>query len=283
MADWDAKKDFMKALFSSLRFDEIKRAEGILNKAKKRRIRSYNSSKENKVQPESGHCSKSTEMCVKGSGPSVGITLKEVVAIDVEMLVLLNATGFEKNAACFVSIYGQNRVIFESKIKHMPETIECMVPQKTRFHYKDFNDAESLENVSERVDELLKNKKVVGLSLSNDLAKLGLEFGDYDSFDLHKHFFWEKEVNFRIITEKIGLRTLAHFYFNVDIHENMHDCNIDAEYTYKLYYKYLENVNNNITGPFNHIEKYPKIKETFDHSLCRKYCPPYHNNKLKVK
>jgi hypothetical protein len=158
-----------------------------------------------------------------------------IIAVDCEMIpikvgVKANGKVRCKQEAATVSIVDfDGKVTKKIQIKHDVTKIHLTneVKRITGFKQETFENGENIEDVRKTLHELFQNKLLILIGAGSDFEALGMRIGMYKVFDLHEYY--EKD------TGKIGLRSLVSHYYKVDIQKGIHDPDIDAIYTMKIF------------------------------------------------
>jgi len=95
-----------------------------------------------------------------------------------------------------------------------------------------------LKTVQEDLQELFKNKLIVGINLQNDFASLELPIADFSVFDLQWHYYREYSTpKGKLKQEPLGLRSLCKKFFGFDPQPRgqVHTPDSDAINTIKIF------------------------------------------------
>jgi len=161
----------------------------------------------------------------------------DIISMDCEMvsyIVGCKANGsprcVQKAAVVSVSSY-DGRIIFKRTIYHDPKNVYLTATAKrlTGFSQDSFVNGTPLETVQKELTDLFKGKLIVMIGAGSDFSALGMNKGDFKDqvFDLHEYF--------KKNTGNIGLRSLVMHYFKIDIQKKIHDPDVDAIYTMRMF------------------------------------------------
>lgn len=137
-----------------------------------------------------------------------------------------------KNVAGTISIVNfDGKVIHRFKLKYKPSEIYLTEIMKTMtgFKYNSFTDGEETSVVQTKLREIFKNKLLILINAGSDFLAMGFDKWktEFDVFDLHE--------NYKSGTKEIGLRSLVHYFYGIDIQAGIHDPDVDAKYTMKIF------------------------------------------------
>jgi len=161
----------------------------------------------------------------------------DIISMDCEMVACIvgsKANGsprcVQKAAVVSVSSYDR-KIIFKRTIYHEPKNVYLTPTAKrlTGFSQNSFVNGIPLETVQKELTDLFQGKLIVMIGSGSDFSALNMNKGDFKEqvFDLHEYF--KKD------TGKIGLRSLVMHYFQIDIQKKIHDPDVDAMYTMRMF------------------------------------------------
>ncbi|RWS00476.1 hypothetical protein B4U79_16864 [Dinothrombium tinctorium] len=183
--------------------------------------------------------------------------LEHVVALDIESVVHKNRTGENRNVPALVAVVNWSGLIYYRKISWKSSEILSTVKFITGIDRRslEFGAPESVVKVE--LSKLLETKKILVYN-GNDTKFLydeQLELNDwkFDVYDVGENFFDQFfNENGVFIKEKISLKRVVRYFYNVKIQEGVHNPIEDAYWTLKLYIDFCLKGK---TGPFYNIPK----------------------------
>ena len=272
-AEQDEKMEFLKSLVSTCTFEEIKGVYQLAKRAKEKlkfgdRKRAKFGRKKN--DPKSSSSSKCTasekvvavpQMVADPTDPpetSTPVT-KEIpwwenftedqfVALDCEFVSVpipeINKKGKRKYKirAAKVGIVNYNGDVVYEKMTKMQRSEYHVTYQSTKLNGITQSLLEKgdvkFSQLQAEVEKIIEGKVVVTVAGTGDFNSLELSIGDYETFDLHTHFYkMPIDGNGVVVRQPIGLKKIYNHYFPNDtsFQKNIHSPVEDARATMKIF------------------------------------------------
>lgn len=165
-------------------------------------------------------------------GLSEGVEIGKYIAIDCEM-VGVGQGGYESVLARVSIVDFHGRQIYDSYVKPSEKVTDWRTAV-SGVSRKEMRFARDFGEVQKEIDDILKDRILVGHDIKHDLDALMLSHPHRDIRDTSKHTAFKKYANGR----KPALRILAQQLLNVEIQDGEHSSIEDARVTMLLFRKY---------------------------------------------
>lgn len=179
------------------------------------------------------------------SGLIEGIEIGKYVAIDCEM-VGVGPRGHESVLARVSVVDFHGRQTYDSYVKPKERVTNWRTPV-SGISQKNMRFAREFEEVQRDIDNLLKDRILIGHDIKHDLEVLKLSHPARDIRDTSKHPAFRKHGNGR----KPALRVLAQLLLGVEIQDGAHSSIEDARVTMLLFRKHKQGFD------VDHSNRYP--------------------------
>ena len=160
-----------------------------------------------------------------------GVT--HIVSLDCEMVL---ARGFQPKLAR-ISITNYNGHVLLDKIIKQKAKVDDFLTDITGLNRYNIKEGVSYSSIKQKVEELLKNKIVVGHTLTNDLLALEVELDIKNLRDIAEFKLFKKGK------KRIALKELASKYLGLIIQTGVHSSVEDARAAMELYKLYEKEMN----------------------------------------
>lgn len=159
----------------------------------------------------------------------------KILAVDCEMVSKIIGRKNNGKPRCkqvagkVVAVDYDGNTIYDQLVYHKQTDVYLTPIAKkiTGFKRDTFEQGKELEIVQDELESVFKGKLLILINAGSDFSALNMKKGNFEVFDLHQ--FYERD------TGKIGLRSLVHHFYNVDIQHGVHDPLVDAQYTMKIF------------------------------------------------